>query len=192
MYEYIYNEMIETHIASPLAHPVYMDHEGNEVEENERFGFLQEMAIDHPDYVLFADESGCQINQKQDRNVGNRKYIVEQDTTPQIICSTADHRFTILPFTSGSGEALCCVIIFQHKEDEVPMTWKACIDITVENPIRNKRGEIDLELNFGESKFYPEGPKCKYRGKVVDCLTFASESGGITDAILVKILEYFD
>jgi hypothetical protein len=26
----------------------------------------------------------------------------------------------------------------------------------------------------------------------VDCLTFASESGGFTGAILVKVLEYFD
>jgi hypothetical protein len=84
------------------------------------------------------------------------------------------------------------VIIFQHKEEEVPMTWKTGIDITVENPIRNEKGEIDLELNIGESKYYPEGPKCTYRGKQVDCLTFASESGGITGAILVKILEYFD
>jgi hypothetical protein len=91
MYEYFYNEMIEAHIVSPPAHPVYMDHAGNEVEESERFGFLQEMAIDHPDYILFADESGCQTNQKQDGYVGNRKYIVEQGTAPQVICSTADH-----------------------------------------------------------------------------------------------------
>ena len=152
----------------------------------------QEFRIDHPDYILFADESGCQTNQKQDGNVGNRKFIVEHGTRPQTICSTADHRFTILPFTSSSGEAVCCVIIFQHKEEEVPVTWKTGIDITVENPIRNEKGEIDLELNIGESKYYPEGPKCKYRGKEVDCLTFASKSGGITGAILVKIMEYFD
>ncbi len=169
-----------------------MDREGNEVEESEKFGLAQDIKIDHPDYILFADESRCQTNQKQDGNVGNRKYMVEHDTRPQVICSTADHRFTILPFTSGSGEVVCCVLIFQHKEEEVPVTWKTGIDITVENPIRNEKGEIDLELNVGRSKYYPEGPKCKYRGKVVDCLTFASESGGITGAILVKILEYFD
>jgi hypothetical protein len=162
------------------------------VEESERLGLVQEFKIDHADYILFADESGCQTNQKQDGNVGNRKFIVEHGTRPQTICSTADHRFTILPFTSGSGEAVCCVIIFQHKEEEVPATWKTGIDITVKNPLRNEKGEIDLELNLGERKYYPEGPKCKYRGKEVDCLTFASESGGITGAILVKILEYFD
>ena len=72
------------------------------------------------------------------------------------------------------------------------MTWKIGIDITVANPLRNETGEIDLELNLGQSKYYPEGPKCKYRGKDLECLTFASESGGITGAILVKILEYFN
>ncbi len=192
MYEYIYEEMVNANIASPRDNPVYLDREGNEVEESERFGLVQEFKIDHADYILFADESGCQTNQKQDGQVGNRKFIVEHGTRPQTICSTADHRFTIMPFTSGSGEAVCCVIIFQHKEEEVPATWKTGIDITVKNPLRNEKGEIDLELNLGERKYYPEGPKCKYRGKEVDCLTFASESGGITGAILVNILEYFD
>ena len=192
MYEYIYDEMLTANIASPREHPVYTDREGNEVQESERFGLAQSISIDHPDYILFADESGCQTNQKQDGKVANRKYIVEHGTVPQVICNTSDHRFTILPFTSGSGEAVCCVLIFQHKEDEIPMTWKTGIDITVENPLRNEKGEIDLEMNIGESKYYPEGPKCKYRGKEVRCLTFASDSGGITGAILVKVLEYFD
>jgi hypothetical protein len=35
-------------------------------------------------------------------------------------------------------------------------------------------------------------PKCKYNGKVVDCLTYTSESGGITGEILVEILTYFN
>ncbi len=39
-----------------------MDHEEKEVEESERFGFVQEIKNDHPYYTLFADESGCQTN----------------------------------------------------------------------------------------------------------------------------------
>jgi hypothetical protein len=71
------------------------------------------------DYILYADESGSQTNQKQDGNNGNRKFIVEHAARPQTICSTVDHRFTILPFTSGSGEAVCCIKIFQYREEEV-------------------------------------------------------------------------
>ena len=79
-------------------------------------------------------------------NVGNRKYIVEKGTTPQIICCTADHRFIILPFTSGSSEAVYCVPIFQHKGEEVPMTRKTRIDSIIKNPICNEKGEIELDL----------------------------------------------
>ena len=164
MYEDIYEEMIDAHIALQHENPVYTDREGNEVEEHERFGLAQEMKIDHPDYILFVDKSGCETNQKQGRNVGNRKYIVEQGTRPQLICNTLDHRFTILPFTSSSGEAVCCMLIFQHKKDEVPMTWKTGTNITVENSIHDKQGENDLELNIGESKYYAEGPKSNFSG----------------------------
>ncbi len=83
--------MIDAHIASPCENPEYMDREENAVEESERFGLAQEIKIDHPDYILFADESRCQTNKKQDGNVSNRKYIVQHDTTPQVICSTVYH-----------------------------------------------------------------------------------------------------
>ena len=47
-------------------------------------------------------------------------------------------------------------------------------------------------MNVGKDKYYPGGPTCQYKGKTVDCLTFVSESGGITGDILVAILTYFD
>ncbi len=52
--------------------------------------------------------------------------------------------------------------------------------------------ELDLEVNFGEGKYYPGGLTCKYDGKVVDCLAYTSKNGGITGEILVEILTYFD
>lgn len=84
------------------------------------------------------------------------------------------------------------MIIFYHKEAEVPMTWKTGINITVESPNSNVKVEIDVELKISVSKKIPKWPKCKYSRKVVCCLSFASESGGIIDPILVKRLEYFD
>ena len=38
MYKYIYEEMIDAHIALQHENPVYTDREGNEVEEHERLG----------------------------------------------------------------------------------------------------------------------------------------------------------
>jgi hypothetical protein len=96
----------------------------------------------------------------------------------------------LLPFTSASGEAVCCAIKFQGKGD-VPATWRTGVDHSV-IPILTEDGkEFDLERNFGEGKYYPGGPTFKYNGKVVDYLTFTSKSGGITGKILVKILTYF-
>ena len=63
-------------------------------------------------------------------------------------------------------------------------TWRTGVDHSV-TPILTDDGELDLELNFGEGKYYPGRPTCKYNGKVVDCLVFTSESGGITGGILV-------
>ena len=104
--------------------------------------------------------------------------------------STTDHKFTMLPFTSASGEAVCCVIIFQGKGD-VPATWRTGVDHSV-TPILALDGEFHLDLNFGKGKYYPGGPTCKYNGKCVDSLVFTPESGGITAGILVKILTYFN
>ena len=142
--------------------------------------------------MLFADKSGCHTNMKKDGNIGNRKYIVQRGDIPQTPCCTNEHRFTILPFTSGSGEAVCCVIIFQKGSPGVPMNWKTGIDETV-TPFRNTTGNPDYcDSNMGDGKYYPGGPKCNYKGKEVDCLTFVSKSGGITGGILVEILKYFD
>jgi hypothetical protein len=107
------------------------------------------------------------------------------------MASTTDHKFTLLPFTSASGKAVCLCIIFQSKGD-VPATWRTGVDLTV-TPILTEDGkELDLELNFGEGKYYPGGPTCKYNGKVVDYLAYTSKSGGITEEVLVEILTYFD
>ncbi len=147
--------------------------------------------ITKPKWILFADESGFNTLQKKDGHVGGQKFVVERGTAPQIMSSTTDNKFTLLPFTSASGKAVCCAIISQGKGD-VPATWRTGVDHSI-TPILTEDGkEIDLELNFGEGKYYPGGPTCKYNGKVVNCLTFTSESGGITGEILVKILNYFN
>ena len=132
-------------------------------------------------------------SKKKDGHVGGTTHIVQCGTVPQTMCCVNDHRFTILPFTSASGHAVCCVVIFTSDNDEgVNMLWKSGVDIRVDNVVRDAKNEIDFKLNKGEGKFYPGGPKCMYNRKEVVCLTFASESGGVNGKILVEILTYFD
>ncbi len=191
MYNVIYDEMVDANIAIELVTHTFTDIYGNTVDEDNCFGLKQNIQISHPSYIMFANESGFSTSQKKDGHVGGQKFVVGSGTVPQIVASITDHKFTILPFTSATGEAICCVIIFQSKQEGVPATWTTGIDQSV-LPVLSYEKDLVLELNIGEGKYYPGGPKCKYHGKTVDCLTFASESGGITGKILVKVLEYFD
>ena len=70
--------------------------------------------------------------------------------------------------------------------------WTTSIDQSVQPILSKDAKEIVIEFNFGKGTYYPGVKKCKYHGKIVDCLTFAFESNGITGEILEKVLEYFD
>jgi hypothetical protein len=192
MYKVIYDEMVDAHVAVTLQNPIFTDINGKpKDDETKRFGLKQNIKITKPEWILFANESGFNTSQKKDGHCGGQKCVVERGTTPQIMALTSDHKFTLLPFTSASGEAVCCCIIFQGKGD-VPATWRSGVDLTV-TPILTEDGkELDLELNFGVGKYYLGGLTCKYNGKVVDCLAYTSKSGGITGEILVEILTYFN
>ncbi len=114
-------------------------------------------------------------------------------TRPQQLASTTDHTFTLLPFTSATGEAVCCAVIFQcANKDELKATWATGIDVFVEDPVKGKDDVILFENNTGKGKYYPFGPSCEFNGITIPCLHFSSPSGGITGAILVKILTQFD
>ena len=93
---------------------MYTDRHGNKVEESdpERFGWEQNVKIDYPNYLMFADKTGCNTNMKKDSHDAGRTYLCQPGLVPQTMCCTNEHRFTVLPFTSASGEAVCCVIIF--------------------------------------------------------------------------------
>ena len=192
IYDVIYDEMVDAKIAIELVLHTSTDQYGNTVDEEDQFGMKQNIRITHPSYIMFANESGFSTWQKKDGHVGGAEIVVESGTIPQIVASTTDHKFTLLPFASVTSKAVCCIIIFQSKQDGVPATWTTGIDHSVQPVLSGDGKEIILELNFGEGKYYPGGPKCKYKGKIVDCLTFASESGGITGEILVKVLQHFD
>ncbi len=84
------------------------------------------------------------------------------------------------------------MVIFQGKQGAAPSSWRTGIDYKVSPVLTGDGKEIDFQLNLGEGKYYPGGPNCMSNGKLVDCLTYASESGGITGGILVEILKYFN
>ena len=192
MYDIIYDAMVDARVAEKLDAPIFLDEGGREVSDEDRFGQLVDTILTKPEYVMFADETGCNTNQKGDGNIAGTKLVVKAGTTPQTMASTSDHRYTLLPFTSATGEAVCCVVIFQSEKEEPCMGWTEGMDIRVVDPVRDEKGKIIVEENRGPGKYFPGGPVCQFNGKTVPCLTFCSESGGITAEILVKILTKFD
>ena len=79
-----------------------------------------------------------------------------------MLCSTSDCKFTLLPFTSASGEAVCCVVIFQQSEGQVPEIWLKGIDQQV-LPVTRADGSVDISASEGSGKFYPYGPTCEFK-----------------------------
>ncbi len=59
-------------------------------------------------------------------------------------------------------------------------------------PVRDSDENIDFSMNRGPGKHYPGGPTCMFNNKLLDCLTFCSERGGITTEILIKVLKHLD
>jgi hypothetical protein len=194
MYDVIYDEMVGAGVARVLETPKFLDRSGNIVDKEDKFGEAVDIEILHPDYILFGDETGCNTSQKKDGHEGGKKFVVGRGQVPRTSCSTTDHRFTLLPITSASGEVVICVVIFQGKSAEIPANWATGIDTEVQ-PVRGADGKIRVDSesgNFGKGKYFPGGPTCSYRGKEVPCATFITEGGGISGKILVSILEILD
>ena len=78
MYDVIYAEMLDTGITIAREKCVFTDREGYDVDDNQRFGFMQDILINKPNYLSFADESGFNTFQKNDGRVGGVKHAVER------------------------------------------------------------------------------------------------------------------
>lgn len=194
MYDVIYDNMVEAGVARTLEHPVFMDADGNVVDEDDpkRLGLACDIEIIHPDMILFADETGCNTSQKKDGHFGGRKLVTQRGTVPKTISSSTDKHFTVLGFTAANGDPVLCVVIFAGEKELMHGHWTSGIDITF-RPLLDEEGVILLtEDNFGEGKFYPGGPRCMFRGKRIPYLPLVSPSGGITSDLLVEILKYCD
>jgi hypothetical protein len=126
MYKNIYEAMVEAGVAEELTKPIHYDE-----------GLPTKYQLIHPEYVLFVDETGCNTNQLNDGRVGGELLILpklDRECGAPTGANT-DLHYTVLPFVSGTGEAVLCTIIFKSKQDisEIPINWKTGIDITCED-----------------------------------------------------------
>jgi hypothetical protein len=82
MYHTIYKAMVVCGVAVELEEETMFDREGNIVDDpSKMYGRPTKYQMIKPEPCLFVDETGCNTNQKTDRNVGGEKFFVsvEQD-----------------------------------------------------------------------------------------------------------------
>mmetsp|Transcript_17160 Transcript_17160/g.26242 ORF Transcript_17160/g.26242 Transcript_17160/m.26242 type:complete len:139 (+) Transcript_17160:772-1188(+) len=106
MYDIVYDGMVEAQVATKLPSSVWMDRDGKVVSKNEAFGQEVTHQVDHPEYIIFVDEVGNNLNMKDDKPIGGEKRSKEQGKIAKVAGSTAEAHYTVLGFTSGTGEPI--------------------------------------------------------------------------------------
>jgi len=189
MYKGVYKAMVDANVAIEVEEEVLVGLDGSIVETTEEsVGRKTRYLLTRPEYCLYVDEVGCNTSQKSDGNVGGQKFIVQGNQRALIRSSHQDCHFTVLGFTNGLGQPVCCVIILAAAQ----VTAK---DIMGLQPWAEPIGDPTINLSenaYGPDKYYPHGPTCIINGKKVETLVTCSESGSITSEILQQVLEHLD
>jgi hypothetical protein len=92
--------------------------------------------------------------------------------------TTTDLHYTVLPFVSGTGEAVMCAIIFKSEQEigEILINWKT----------------LPVKTSTTEKESCEGGPTCLFQGKFIPCFYGTSPKASITTALLTEMLKYLD
>ena len=83
MYDLIYEQMINAGIAVelPEEEQYWVDKDGEELDSDENaVGLKVKVRITHPEWLLFGDEVGTDISQKDDGHVGGQRFVSQKIT----------------------------------------------------------------------------------------------------------------
>ena len=197
MYADVYDTMVKAGVASVLEEEVSLDREGNIVDDDspDKYGRKTKYIMKHPEWVLFADETGCNTNQKEDGLRGGQLFVLENGYEEGgLTGATTDIHFTVMCFTCATGEPVLCVIILKSEQNvkDIPLNWKWGIDITKTADVTGKCSAELFEDNCSEDGVICGGPKCTFRGKELPCFIGSSKKASITSQMLADILAYID
>jgi hypothetical protein len=119
MYSLVYEQMVDAGVARnlPIDEQFWTNNLGEIVQtEAEASAFKIDINNEHPEWILFEDEVGTDINQKDDGQIAGTMYCVSRGTKANIKSSTNSGRFTLIGLTAASGDAVMCIIIFAAEE----------------------------------------------------------------------------
>jgi hypothetical protein len=201
MYDCVYEKLVEAGIADKLYGEKWLDKHGNIIDnEADAYGQKTKYLLKHPEKLLFVDEVGENISQKDDDNAGGQKFMVAPDVKAQVQKSFKDNHFTILGFTAADRRAVMCAIIIAASKLRVtdvcgfnPLS-KVGLDVS-DDDMQGLEKEIeemkDLHSN-GIDRMFHFGPTCIFNGIAVPTFVTCSKNGSITSHLLTNILQRMD
>jgi len=71
--------------------------------------------ITHPEWLLFGNEIGTDMNQKDDEHIVMLKFITPKGTRVNVKRSHKDDWFTVIGMTVAHGEPVIAIIVFVAK-----------------------------------------------------------------------------
>jgi Tc5 transposase DNA-binding domain len=128
MYNAVYHEMVVSGIAKETEEEVIMYDVSGAVttDKTKMYGRPTKYELTHPEELLFVDETGCNTNMKQDGHVGGEMFLLPcEDKETGISGAVTDMHFSVLCFTSGTGEPVLCAVILKSNKDIEDMWQKA-------------------------------------------------------------------
>jgi hypothetical protein len=194
MYDSIYKNVVEAEVAIKLESEQMFGVNGNiTTNEKEMYGRPSRYQLIKPEWCVFVGETGCNTNCKNDGLVGGQRHI---DGSKQVegarTSASTDLHFTVLAFTSGTGEATMCAIILKSdkKIEDIPVNWKLGIDVT-KNMVSGETNVESYSININNGVM-TGGPTCRFNGKELPCFACVSPNASITSELLAQMLEQID
>ena len=104
MYDLVYEQMVDAGVARrlPESEQYWVGEDGEKVEsEVDAVGMKVKIEITHPQWILFGDEVGTDLSQKEDGHVGGQKFVVSKGSRANVKSSHKDGRFTAIDDEMG-------------------------------------------------------------------------------------------
>ena len=148
-------------------------------------GLKIKVEITHPEWILFGDEVGSTISQKDYGHVAGKKVVTPKNTRANMKTSHKDGKIILIGLTAMSVDHVMVIIIFAAEELSFEqMMGHDILVLYVESK--------SVEDNSGEGKTFPGGPTCIFREKETPALVTCSSKVSITSEILRATFEKLD
>lgn len=165
---------------------------GEEVNECEAEGLPVDLDLINPDFLLHFDETGFNLNSREDGNAGGELFIGSvSDDKLLAVANENDCRVTVIGFANSAGVPILCIIIIRASNLEYFERRGIDLDASYVNATDNDN-EKERELSTGPGKWFLGGPACSYKDKTIETLACASEGGGINSTMLTEIFKKMD